>query len=75
MANDIRKDLKTRTNEHSGSMQICDCCLQWFCYNPNNPKPWGIEVKKRGYKSRYYCGECISNSKLSMKGELQNEHK
>ena len=43
----------------SGKMVLCKCCLQWFCYNPANP--WGIEVKKRGYSSSYYCGECVAN--------------
>lgn len=46
-------------------MVLCANCLQWFCYNPNNP--WGIVVKKRGYNDRYYCGECISNNKISAK--------
>lgn len=56
----------------NSKMVLCNSCAQWFMYNPE--RPWGIEVKKRGYRSAYYCGECIANNKLTMKARLQNGH-
>ena len=53
----------------SAKMVLCNCCSQWFCYNPANP--WGIEVKKRGYSSSYYCGECVANTRISAKREKE----
>lgn len=46
----------------------CRNCNQWFSYSPelNN----GIEVKKRGYSSAYYCAECIANTKLTKRKEM-----
>lgn len=49
-------------------MVCCASCLQWFSYNPEHKN--GIEVKRRGYYSRYYCAECIANNKLSNKKEI-----
>lgn len=49
----------------NSKMVLCANCMQWFCYNPQNP--WGIVVKSRGYSDRYYCGECISDNKISAK--------
>lgn len=55
-------------------MVMCNNCTQWFCYNPENP--WGIEVKRRGYSSRYYCGECIAACKITSKARIREyEHK
>ena len=56
----------------ANKMVCCANCLQWFTYNPANP--WGIVVKKRGYNDRYYCGECISNNKITAKARKTNEH-
>lgn len=51
-------------------MVCCASCLQWFSYNPETRN--GIEVKRRGYYSRYYCAECIANSKISNKETSEN---
>ena len=53
-------------------MVCCASCSQWFSYNPERKN--GIEVKRRGYYSRYYCAECIAQNKLSNKKEIANEH-
>lgn len=53
-------------------MVFCSSCLQWFCYNPETKN--GIEVKRRGYYSRYYCAECIANSKISNKESKEYGH-
>ena len=47
-------------------MQCCANCQQWFTATPNTC----VVVKVRGHKERYYCGECINNSKLSNRKEL-----
>ena len=49
-------------------MVCCASCLQWFSYNPEHRT--GIEVKRRGYYSRYYCAECIANNKLQNRKEI-----
>ena len=48
-------------------MVLCNNCMQWFCYNPDAAKPYGIVVKRRGYRPAYYCGECLANNKITMK--------
>lgn len=46
---------------------LCQSCGQWFQWRDDRS---GVIVKRKGYKPRYYCAECIKQNQISKERKI-----